>query len=432
MPPPVSDRYRLEMRLGRDGDIEEWLATDTSLERPVLIRSLGPESSSDRRGQFVSSVSEAAKTAHPHLARVFAVEVVAGGAYAVCEWNGGATAADRVAASQTFDLEEFLPNASGLAGALASLHRSGGTHGHLDLSAISYSVAHPAKLGAFGRVRQSDSDGDVRALAAALETALTGSAPGGPPPSETIDGVPRAIDSVLRSAQSGRLSAEDLEKALLASPTLRPAQPEPRSTSRRLLVAAGTLVVVAVCLVALGRVLTGGGPIIPVSPTTTVAIDPTRSTTTQPTPGTTAPTGSVIVLDAVSFDPFGEGGENDQAIPNVLDGNTSTTWRSERYRDPLSLQKPGVGLRFEVAGIPRHLQLLGFSTGTEFELYWSEEALEEIEGWDRVISASAPPGAARFALASREGGHWLLWMTDLPLQPDGTYYAELSEVRFIP
>jgi hypothetical protein len=42
MPPPVSDRYRLEMRLGKDDDIEEWLATDTSLERPVLIRSLGP------------------------------------------------------------------------------------------------------------------------------------------------------------------------------------------------------------------------------------------------------------------------------------------------------------------------------------------------------------------------------------------------------
>ena len=98
MAPPVSDRFRLEMRLGRDHDIEEWLATDTSLERPVLIRSLGPESSQERRAQFVAAVSGAAKTAHPHLARVFAVEDVAGGAYAVCEWTGGASAADRIAA----------------------------------------------------------------------------------------------------------------------------------------------------------------------------------------------------------------------------------------------------------------------------------------------------------------------------------------------
>ena len=180
MPPPVSDRYRLEMRLGRDNDIEEWLATDTSLERPVLIRSLGPESSQERRERFIASVSGAAKTGHPHLSRVFAVEDATGGAYAVCEWTGGASAADRLEADQTVGLEEFLPNASGLAGALAALHESGAVHGQIDLSAISWSVAHPAKLGAFGRETRTDQDGDVRALAAALETALTGSAPGGP------------------------------------------------------------------------------------------------------------------------------------------------------------------------------------------------------------------------------------------------------------
>jgi hypothetical protein len=430
MPPPVSDRYRLEMRLGRDGDVEEWLATDTSLERPVLIRSLGPESTRERRSEFVDSVSEAAKTAHSHLARVFAVEDVAGGAYAVCEWTGGATAADRVAAAQMVDLEEFLPNASGLAGALAALHDAGGAHGHLDLSAISYSVSHPAKLGSFGRERRTDAAGDVRALAAALETALTGSAPGGPPPSESIDGVPRTIDRVLRSAQSGNLSAEELEKALLASPTLRPAQPEPRSTSRHLLYVAGGLVVVAIGLVALGRVFTGGGPIIPVSPTTTIGTDGTPSTTTVP--GTTLPSGPVSVVDFSSFDPFGEGGENDEAIGNLLDGSASTTWRSERYTDPLSLQKPGVGLRFQVNGTPSDIQLVALSTGTEFGLYWSQEPAADIESWERVMGATAQPSATLFSLPPRAGGHWLLWMTDFPQQPDGTFYAELAEVRFTP
>jgi len=418
------------MRLGRDGDVEEWLATDTSLERPVLIRSLGPESTQERRSEFVASVSEAAKTAHSHLARVFAVEDVAGGAYAVCEWTGGATAADRVAAAQMVDLEEFLPNASGLSGALAALHDAGGAHGHLDLSAISYSVSHPAKLGSFGRERRTDAAGDVRALAAALETALTGSAPGGPPPSESIDGVPRTIDRVLRSAQSGNLSAEELEKALLASPTLRPAQPEPRSTSRRLLYVAGGLVLVAIGLVALGRVFTGGGPIIPVSPTTTVATDEIPSTTALP--GTTLPAGPVSVVDFGSFDPFGEGGENDEAIGNLLDGSASTTWRSERYTDPLSLQKPGVGLRFQVSGTPSDIQLLGLSTGTEFGLYWAAEPEADIESWERVMGATAQPSASLFSLPPRAGGHWLLWMTDFPTQPDGTFYAELAEVRFTP
>jgi eukaryotic-like serine/threonine-protein kinase len=430
MPPPVSDRYRLEMRLGRDNDLEEWLATDTSLERPVLIRSLGPESSHVRREGFVASVSGAAKTSHPHLARVFAVEDVAGGAYAVCEWTGGASAADRLAADRTVGLEEFLPNASGLAGALATLHESGAVHGQLDLSAISWSVAHPAKLGGFGREPRTDQDGDVRALAAALETALTGSPPGGPPPSESIDGVPRTIDRVLRSAQSGRLDAADLEKALLASPTLRAAQPEPLSTSRRLLYVAAGLVVLAVGLVALGRLFIGGGPIIPISPTTTLSDDPV--TTTSAPAGTTLPPGPVRVVDFGSFDPFGEGGENDEAIGIVLDGSASTTWRSERYQDPLSLVKPGVGLRFQVSGAPSAVQFVGLTTGTEFGIYWAQDPPDGIEGWERALSATADSSTTLLPLPPREGGHWLLWMTDFPQQPDGTFYAELGEVRFTP
>ncbi len=429
MPPPVSDRYRLEMRLGRDDDIEEWLATDTSLERPVLIRSLGPETDPGRRRQFVGSVSEAAKSSHPHLAKVYAVEEVRGGAYAVCEWTGGASAADRMEAGNPFELEEFLPNASGLAGALATLHSNGGAHGSIDLSAISYSVSHPAKLGAFGRRIHANQQGDVMALADALENALTGSPPGGPPPSESIDGVPRTIDLVLRSAQSGELTADQLEKALLASPTLRPSRPEPLSASRRLLLAAAILVVVAVGLVALGYVFSGSGPIIPISPTATVPLEPTSSSTGT---SSTLPAGPVNVVGVATFDPFGEGGENDDELPNLVDGSTSTGWRTERYQDPLSLQKPGVGISFQLEGRPTRMQLVDLSVGTTFELYWSQDGAADLSTWDRVLGGAAPPGVTFLTLPVRSDGYWLLWLTELPLQGDGTYYAELSEVRFTP
>ncbi len=427
MPPPVPDRYRLEMRLGRDGDIEEWLATDTSLERPVLVRSLGPESGAERREQFASSVSDAAKVAHPHLARVFAVEVVPGGAYSVSEWIGGATAQDRVDAAQTFEFEEFLPNAAGLAGALASLHQAGGVHGSLDLSAIYYSVAHPAKLGAFGRPPRTDSDGDVRALSAALETALTGVPPGGPPPSERIDGIPKSLDVVLRSGQSGRMSSLELEKALLASPTPRAPRPEPRSTSRRLLMAAAILVAVAVGLVALGLVFVGGDPLIPVSPTATQPESPSSSTSGATS---TIPARPVVVASASSFDPFGEGGESDTLIGNLIDGDTTTAWRTERYQDSLPLVKPGVGAQFEVEGTPNRVQLLGFSPGTSFELHWSTADNAEVADRERVASAQTHPGATTLDLPPRDNGHWLIWIVDLPQQPDGSYYATLAEVRF--
>ncbi len=52
MPPRLPDRYSLNVRLGRDRDIEEWLATDEQLDRPVLIRFLPPDASPERIEAF--------------------------------------------------------------------------------------------------------------------------------------------------------------------------------------------------------------------------------------------------------------------------------------------------------------------------------------------------------------------------------------------
>lgn len=429
MPAAIPDRYTLEVRLGRDGDVEEWLATDTSLDRPVLIRSLGPDSSGERRKQFVQSVAAAAKTTHTHLARVFAVSEVEGGAFAVSEWTGGATLADRVGAEQPIELPDFLPNASGLAGALAALHAHGSVHGRIDTSAISYSGAHAAKLGAFGRPAETDTEGDVRALSAALETALTGSPPGGPPPSERVDGVPRAIDSILRSGQSGAMTAEELEKALRAVPTPRAPKSDTGPTSRRLILAAGALILLAVGLVAVGFFLSGGsGPVVP-TPTTEPA-----SSTTATTAGTTTtlPDGSVVAIEAAAYDPFGEGGENDQLASNLLDGDLNSEWRTERYLDPIELLKPGVGVTVRVVGEPGRLEMVGMSPETVFEIYWSGQRLEEPDQWERIAGGEAAPGSNSVDLPPRSDGFWMIWLTRLTPQDDGTHLSSLSELRFLP
>lgn len=428
MPASIPDRYSLEVRLGRDGDIEEWLATDTSLDRPVLIRSVGPESSPERRRQFVESVSDAAKVSHTHLARVFTVSEVEGGAYAVSEWTGGATVADRVAADRPIDLPDFLPNAAGLAGALAALHGSGAVHGRIDPSAISYSGAHPAKLGAFGRASSNDAPGDVRGLSAALETALTGSPPGGPPPSERVDGVTRSIDTILRSGQSGNLTAEDLEKALRAAPTPRPPQPESGPIPRRLLIAAISLVLAAIGLVAVGFFLSGGtAPVVP-TPTTTA----TAETTITSLPPTTLAEGETAASDPGVLDPFGEGGENDQLVPQLLDGNPGTEWATETYLDPLPLLKPGVGVTVRMTGTPDRLELVGITPQTRFEVRWSRQLVEDPDAWERMAGATASPSSTSVELPSRTDGFWLIWLLDLPAQGDGTYRASIAELRFLP
>lgn len=428
MPSAIPDRYSLEVRLGRDGDIEEWLATDQSLDRPVLIRSIGPESSQERRSEFVEAVSAAAKTSHSHLARVFAVGETDGGAYAVLEWTGGATVADRVGANRPIELPDFLPNAAGLAGGLAALHSTGGTHGRIDTSAISYSGGHPAKLGAFGRRQSTDASGDVRALSGALESALTGFPPGGPSPSERVDGIPHEIDTVLRAGQSGSLTAADLEKAFRAAPTPRAPRPESGSTSRRLLVAAVGLVILAAALVTVGFIFSdGAAPVVP-TPTSSAS----SQTTTPPTITTTSVVGAVTVNAITSFDPFGEGGENDQLLPDLTDNDLTTDWRTETYRDPIGLIKPGVGVRFDLTGTPGLLTLSQMSEGTQFEVYWTDTDSENLNDWERIGAASSAPGETEISLPTRDSGLWLIWMLELTDLGDGTFRTSIAEVRFRP
>jgi hypothetical protein len=302
-------------------------------------------------------------------------------------------------------------------------------HGRIDTSAISYSGGHLAKLGAFGRTATTDEAGDVRALSAALETALTGSPPGGPPPSERVDGVPRALDTILRGGQSGRLTAHGLEEALRAAPTPRAPRSDTGPTSRRLLLAALGLTVVAIGLVAVGILLSGGSA--PVVPTPTS--EQQSSTTTEPTDVTTTlAEDDVTATQPGTLDPFGEGGENDQLAANLVDGDISTEWRTERYLDPIGLLKPGVGVTVRVLGTPSLLELVRLSEGSVAEIFWSEERLDDPQGWQRVVGVRATPGSTTVDLPPRTDGFWLIWLTELSSQDDGTFLSSIAELRFDP
>ena len=427
MPSPIPDRFRLELRLGRDDDVEEWLATDVSLDRPVLIRALGPETSVARREEFVGRIGAVAGVSHPHLAKVFMVEQVAGGAYAVVEWTGGSTIADHVAAERTVDLAEFLPNATGLSGALAALHERDIVHGAIDPSAISYAADHPAKLGGFGRRQRTDMAGDVRDLAASLETALTGGSPGGPPPSESIDGVTPAIDSILRNAQDGGLGAAEMEKALSAAPTPRTPAPQARAASRRLIYAALALIGLATALIAIGLFFSGGStePVLPSRPTTTVTTVPTSTTTS-------AAVGQIRALSALLFDPFGNSPSEDPTLPVLIDGDATTSWAAEALPLQISESRPPFGVMIAVLGSPARVQLVDMTRGTQFELRWSATPNPDPAMWETVATAQSTGGTTSLSLATRSDGQWLIWFTALPAASDGTFRTSIAEVRFLP
>jgi serine/threonine protein kinase len=437
MPPPLPDRYALEVRLGRDRDIEAWLATDTSLDRPVEIRVLGPDADDERRHRFLESVRGAAAVLHPHLASVYTAGEVPDGVYAISEWTGAISMEDRLHSGDTIPVAEFLPNAAGLADALAALHAEGIVHGAIDTGCLFHSVSHPAKLGGIGRapVHYTASE-DVRDLARALEEILTGRPPGAAPPSEVVDGLNPAIDRIMRAAQAGGMTARTLADELAAAPSPRPSLPESPLFSRRLLLAAATLVLAATGLIVSGRLLLAdaGSPIlVPASPTPAqTPVVPTATVPPVTTPDQSIPDARPVgVADVVSVDPFGGDEENDERLANLLDEDPDTVWRTERYRDPLPALKPGVGVAFRVEATPKLVHVAGVTDGVSYRLAWSADVDRDPETWEVVTTGTTTGRATSLQLPAREPGWWLLWLVDLPEGDDGEHVAEIAEVRFL-
>lgn len=438
MSPPLPSRYRLEVRIGRDDDIEEWFATDVELNRPVLIRVVGPEASSERRASFLAAVQQASRVSHNHVAAVFAADRGSGSAYAVTEWTGGVTLADRLSAGSTPPVAEFLSNAAGLADGLAALHEEGFVHGAIDTGAVLHSGGHPAKLGGFGRApRTSTPEEDMGALGSVLESALTGRPAGTLTPSEVIDALPEGVDSALRLSQEAAIGARqfaDMVRSLPYSPPLGHAS----LWSWRWLLPAALFALAAIVLIWVGSLLEPS----PTSPVLAPAIPgptvtrPQPSSTTRPSPADDdvaldeIPRLPIVVENVSAFDPLGDGQEHSVTVSRLVDGNPSTVWRTERYFDPLPLLKDGIGLAFEVTGSPAYMELVELSEGTAFRLMWADRLLDIDDArWETVAVESAQSSLIRIPLPGRADGVWLLWLTDLPPLDDG-YLASLAEVGF--
>jgi len=441
MPPPIPDRYRLEVRLGRDEDVEEWFATDLELDRPVLIRVIGPEATRERGRAFLAAVRRASRASHTHVAAVFAADTVPGSTYAVTEWVGGTTLADQVGADGGPPLAELLTNAGGLAEGLAALHTAGVTHGSIDGGAVMYSRGQPAKLGAFGRVpRGASPEDDVRALAGTLETALTGMPAGTMAPSELIHSLSPSVDDILRSALANEIDARQLADRL-RTVSYSPPISVPFRLSWRQLLPVGLLVLAAAVLVWAGSAMdTSPTPPLEIAslPLPTVASRPdtdpgptlASSSADVPTDQGVVENEPVVLLRVLDFDPLGDGQEHPGRLGLLTDGDPTTEWRTEGYFDPLPLLKEGVGLAFEVSGSPALLELTGLTEGTAFRLMWAESLLDvDDPGWEVIAEQQAGDATLRLPLPELRNGVWLLWLTDLPPE-EGGYRARLAEVSF--
>jgi eukaryotic-like serine/threonine-protein kinase len=144
------------------------------------------------------------------------------------------------------------------------------------------------------------------------------------------------------------------------------------------------------------------------------------------------------VEEARDHDPFGDGEEHREAVANAHDGDTSTTWQTQRYRgDPaLGGLKPGVGLwfRLEPGDDVTEVTVTSATGGASFVLFHGAAppaSGDDPEQWGTPVAEVTDAAAEETVRFDDpvEADVWLLWLTELPAD-GGEFRAEIAEVRF--
>jgi serine/threonine-protein kinase len=139
-----------------------------------------------------------------------------------------------------------------------------------------------------------------------------------------------------------------------------------------------------------------------------------------------AATPHVAGLSAVSlgsdaandYDPEGDDRESPESPQNVLDGNPSTQWDTERYENGLQgVGKAGVGI-FVDSGRPmrgRALKVTTSTPGFTAAVYGSNDVPDAIGGWKK-LSPAERVGESQTIRFDHPGRYrrYLLWITKLP------------------
>ncbi len=119
--------------------------------------------------------------------------------------------------------------------------------------------------------------------------------------------------------------------------------------------------------------------------------------------------------------------DNLSELPNLTDGNASTSWESAEYNGPNFGGYGGFGLVVKL-GSARTLHELVVSTSMEgwsAETFTSDTDAPAVSGWGTPTAKQSPIyGSTTFSLADHKAGWVLLWMTD----PGPTRQAQIQEL----
>jgi hypothetical protein len=154
--------YQITRRIGRGGMGIVYLAQDTRLERPVAIKMLVPQYTSDakQRERLRREAKAAGKLSHPGIAIVYSLEEFGNTLYIVSEYVPGQTL-HQIMKGGPLGYERVLDMAIQIARALAAAHEQGIIHRDLKPENIIRMESGAVKILDFGLAKVEPNHGSV-------------------------------------------------------------------------------------------------------------------------------------------------------------------------------------------------------------------------------------------------------------------------------
>jgi hypothetical protein len=434
-----------------------WRARDTVLERTVAVKIFRPSLAEDPAfaERLAADTSAAARVSAPAFVRLLETGTDRGVSYLVREHVEGESLRTRLDRSGPLEISEAVRVGTEVLAALEAAHAAGVLHLDVKPENVllgSDGAVRVADLGVGAAIRASrpsdaaellaptpeppeladpsatpDARTDVYLTGAVLFQAMTGSsAVGTRSPRALRDEIPRRVDAAVVRAlapdPAERFADAQSFAEALGTPTEEPVAATREGHGLRAWVLVPALVVLAAALAIglglwFGR-LEIGGPL-----GVRAAGNGPRSS-----PPAQVPTAVLPIRSASTFDPFGDGTENDSGVAAAIDGDASTAWRSENYFDA-DLRKPGVGLLLDL-GTSR--MVTGFRLevphpGYTFTLAVGDDP--DVLAADAVASYTAAT-SMRETIEPTVGRYVLLWITSVVDAGDGDR-AEVAELKVV-
>jgi serine/threonine-protein kinase len=168
-----SGRYEILRHLARGGMAEVYLAHDLMLDRPVALKVLFPELSTDRNfvERFRREAQAAANLSHPNIVSIYDWGEEEGTYFIVMEYIEGRTLGQIIRGEGPLLADRAAEIGADVAAALAFAHRSGVVHRDVKPGNVLISPTGQVKVTDFGIARAANSDGDLTQTGAVMGTA---------------------------------------------------------------------------------------------------------------------------------------------------------------------------------------------------------------------------------------------------------------------